>query len=119
MTIHDMRNCWIKGVIDEHTIVFADGYEEWAPVNKVQELQWCIKTPEVRIMSFVERMRQRAQGLAACRIGNGPGPGGKLYSMSLQRTGEFAKFVGVVSPGAHPTHTSKGESRLWAMAEVG
>ena len=47
-----------------HTIVFADGYEEWAPVNKVQELQWCIKTPEVRIMSFVERMRQRAQGLA-------------------------------------------------------
>lgn len=64
MTIHDMRNCWIKGVIDEHTIVFADGYEEWAPVNKVQELQWCIKTPEVRIMSFVERMRQRAQGLA-------------------------------------------------------
>eukprot|EP00793_Prasinoderma_coloniale_P001010 PRCOL_00007100-RA len=31
LTIHDMRSCWVKGVIDEHTIVFADGYEEWAP----------------------------------------------------------------------------------------
>uniref|UniRef100_A0A7R9TEZ7 GYF domain-containing protein n=2 Tax=Viridiplantae TaxID=33090 RepID=A0A7R9TEZ7_9VIRI len=63
LTIHDMRSCWVKGVIDEHTIVFADGYEEWAPVNKVQELEWCIKTPEVRVLTLVERVRQRAMGL--------------------------------------------------------
>mmetsp|Transcript_9696 Transcript_9696/g.35508 ORF Transcript_9696/g.35508 Transcript_9696/m.35508 type:complete len:519 (+) Transcript_9696:199-1755(+) len=62
--ISTMRTAYIHHIIDEDTIVYADGYEDWSPVKNVQELLHCLRTPEVKVQRWVRSQVCRLQGKA-------------------------------------------------------
>jgi hypothetical protein len=41
-----LRTAWINGVIDENTLVWGQGLEEWVPVRNVRALPALIRTVE-------------------------------------------------------------------------
>ena len=41
-----MRTCWINGTIDEHTLVWGQGLEEWVPLRNVRALPALIRNLE-------------------------------------------------------------------------
>ena len=57
-----MRTAYINHIIDEDTIVYADGYEDWAPIKNVQELLHGIRTPEVKLQRWMRNQMCKIQG---------------------------------------------------------
>lgn len=41
-----LRECWVHGVIDEHTLVWGQGLMDWLPVRNVRTLVPQIRTLE-------------------------------------------------------------------------
>ncbi len=41
-----LRECWVHGVIDEHTLIWGQGLMDWLPVRNVRTLVPQIRTVE-------------------------------------------------------------------------
>ena len=41
-----LRECWVQGVIDEHTLVWGQGLGDWLPVRNIRTLVPQIRTFE-------------------------------------------------------------------------
>jgi len=44
--LHVLKDCWVQGVIDEHSLVWGHGLYDWLPVRNVKLLTAMIRTPE-------------------------------------------------------------------------
>lgn len=54
-TLPILREAWIHGVVDEHTLVWGPGLMDWLPVRNVRTLVPQIRTVEVQLATWVKR----------------------------------------------------------------
>jgi len=54
-TLPILREAWIHGVVDEHTLVWGPGLMDWLPVRNVRALVPQIRTVEVQLATWVKR----------------------------------------------------------------
>uniref|UniRef100_A0A6U0BPF2 GYF domain-containing protein n=1 Tax=Ostreococcus mediterraneus TaxID=1486918 RepID=A0A6U0BPF2_9CHLO len=50
-----LRQCWVNGVVDEHTLVWGNGLCEWVPVRNVRGLVANIRNPPTIFMHWLMR----------------------------------------------------------------
>jgi len=50
-----LRQCWVNGVVDEHTLVWGNGLCEWVPVRNVRGLVANIRNPPTIVMHWLMR----------------------------------------------------------------
>ena len=49
-----LRECWVQGVIDEHTLVWGQGLGDWLPVRNIRTL-----VPQIRTFEGAARQLER------------------------------------------------------------
>merc|ERR1712224_371729 len=54
-TLPVMREAWTKGIIDDKTLVWANGLIDWIPIRNVVLLVTAIRTPEVQIVTWLKK----------------------------------------------------------------
>eukprot|EP00873_Tetraselmis_striata_P012050 jgi/Tetstr1/432314/TSEL_021715.t1 len=54
-TMPVMREAWVQGIIDEHTLVWGQGLADWLPVRNVRTLVPQIRTVEVQVATWVKK----------------------------------------------------------------
>ena len=54
-----LRECWVQGVVDEHTLVWGQGLGDWLPVRNIRTL-----VPQIR--TFEGAAQQLERSLRAC-----------------------------------------------------
>ncbi|KAK9834808.1 hypothetical protein WJX81_000283 [Elliptochloris bilobata] len=62
-----LRECWVHGVIDEHTLVWGQGLGDWLPVRNIRTLVPQIRTFEVRVATWIKRTFALKPALAQAR----------------------------------------------------
>mmetsp|Transcript_41239 Transcript_41239/g.69011 ORF Transcript_41239/g.69011 Transcript_41239/m.69011 type:complete len:183 (+) Transcript_41239:116-664(+) len=55
--ISTLRTCWINGTIDEHTLVWGQGLEEWVPLRNVRALPALIRNLETVTLTWLNRVQ--------------------------------------------------------------
>merc|ERR1712146_274645 len=50
-----LREAWTKGIIDDKTLVWCRGLIDWIPIRNVTFLVSLIRTPEVQIMTSIQK----------------------------------------------------------------
>ena len=50
-----LRECWVQGVIDEHTLVWGQGLGDWLPVRNIRTL-----VPQIRTFEGAAQQRERS-----------------------------------------------------------
>ncbi|KAK9824064.1 hypothetical protein WJX72_007493 [[Myrmecia] bisecta] len=50
-----LRECWVHGIIDEHTLVWGQGLADWLPVRNVRTLVPQIRTLEVQVGTWIKK----------------------------------------------------------------
>lgn len=55
-TLPVLKEAWVHGVIDETTLVWGQGLQDWLPVRNVRTLVPQIRTAEVRLATWVKRI---------------------------------------------------------------
>lgn len=50
-----LRECWVQGVIDQHTLIWGQGLMDWLPVRNVRTLVPQIRTVEVQLATWVKK----------------------------------------------------------------
>ena len=53
--ITSLRQAWSNGVIDENTLVWGEGLMDWIPIKNVTTLVGQIRTPQVRVATFLKK----------------------------------------------------------------
>jgi len=53
--INTLRKCWISGLIDENTLMWGHGLDEWLPAKNIKTIINQIRTIEVQLSTFVKR----------------------------------------------------------------
>ena len=51
-----LRECWVQGVIDEHTLVWGQGLGDWLPVRNIRTLVPQIRTFEGAALAAVKKL---------------------------------------------------------------
>merc|ERR550514_1907375 len=54
-TLPVLREAWIKGIIDDKTLIWGNGLIDWIPIRNVCLLSSAIRTPEVQIASWLKK----------------------------------------------------------------
>ena len=54
-TLPVLRECWVKGIIDENTLIWGQGLQDYIPVKNVRTLLPQIRTPEVRFATWISK----------------------------------------------------------------
>ena len=62
-----LREAWIHGVVDEHTLVWGKGLMDWLPMRNVRTLVPQVTTAEVRLAAWVKRTMVLGPALRAVR----------------------------------------------------
>ena len=62
-----LREAWIHGVVDEHTLVWGKGLMDWLPIRNVRALVPQIRTVEVQLATWVKRTMVLGPALRAVR----------------------------------------------------
>lgn len=47
--IHILRQCWINGIIDQNTLIWGIGIDDWIPLRNIRNLIVLIRIPEGNI----------------------------------------------------------------------
>lgn len=55
--ISTMRTCWVNGYIDENTLVWGQGLEEWVPLRNVRALPALIRNFETVTLSWLNKVQ--------------------------------------------------------------
>ena len=50
-----LRQCWVNGVVDEHTLVWGNGLGDWLPARNVRGLITNIRNPPTIAMHWLMR----------------------------------------------------------------
>ena len=66
-TMPVLREAWIHGVVDEHTLVWGKGLMDWLPIRNVRTLVPQIRTVEVQLATWVKRTMVLGPALRAVR----------------------------------------------------
>lgn len=66
-TLPILREAWIHGVVDEHTLVWGKGLMDWLPIRNVRTLVPQIRTVEVQLATWVKRTMVLGPALKAVR----------------------------------------------------
>ena len=66
-TMPVLREAWIHGVVDEHTLVWGKGLMDWLPARNVRALVPQIRTVEVQLATWVKRNLVLGPALRAVR----------------------------------------------------
>ncbi|GMH40532.1 hypothetical protein BSKO_08436 [Bryopsis sp. KO-2023] len=66
-TLPTLRQAWVHGVIDQHTLVWGQGLIDWLPVRNVRTLVPQIRTMEVQVASFLKKQFCLKPSLEAVR----------------------------------------------------
>lgn len=66
-TLPVLREAWIHGVIDEHTLIWGHGLMDWLPARNVRTLVPQIRTVEVAVATWVKKQLVLKPALAAAR----------------------------------------------------
>uniref|UniRef100_A0A7S1X760 GYF domain-containing protein n=2 Tax=Eukaryota TaxID=2759 RepID=A0A7S1X760_9CHLO len=54
-TLPVLREAWVQGIIDEHTLVWGQGLADWLPARNVRTLVPQIRTLEVQAATFIKK----------------------------------------------------------------
>lgn len=66
-TMPVLREAWIHGVVDEHTLVWGKGLMDWLPARNVRALVPQIRTVEVQLATWGKRNLVLGPALRAVR----------------------------------------------------
>ncbi|CAG9461145.1 unnamed protein product [Pedinophyceae sp. YPF-701] len=75
-TLSTLREAWVTGTVDENTLVWGEGLGDFIPIRNVRTLVAQIRTPEVKLATWLNkkllieprlRMARKARGEAAAR----------------------------------------------------
>eukprot|EP00238_Polyblepharides_amylifera_P000755 CAMPEP_0196572352 /NCGR_PEP_ID=MMETSP1081-20130531/2422_1 /TAXON_ID=36882 /ORGANISM="Pyramimonas amylifera, Strain CCMP720" /LENGTH=127 /DNA_ID=CAMNT_0041889649 /DNA_START=332 /DNA_END=718 /DNA_ORIENTATION=+ len=55
-----LRAAWVEGIVDEHTLVWGLGLEEWLPVRNVRALPSLIRNFETVFLTWFKRVTYMA-----------------------------------------------------------
>mmetsp|Transcript_20883 Transcript_20883/g.51195 ORF Transcript_20883/g.51195 Transcript_20883/m.51195 type:complete len:128 (-) Transcript_20883:521-904(-) len=50
-----LKSCWINGIIDQNTLVWGQGLDQWIPLKNVRGLLICIRSPEVQLATKISK----------------------------------------------------------------
>ena len=53
--LHTLRQCWVSGVVDEHTMMWGNGLSDWVPARNVRGLIPLIRNPPTVFMHWIMR----------------------------------------------------------------
>lgn len=53
--MNTLRQCWVNGIVDEHTMVWGNGLSDWVPARNVRGLISNIRNPPTIIMHWLMR----------------------------------------------------------------
>ena len=53
--LNTLRQCWVNGIVDEHTMVWGNGLSDWVPARNVRGLITNIRNPPTIIMHWLMR----------------------------------------------------------------
>ena len=53
--LNTLRQCWVNGIVDEHTMVWGNGLSDWVPARNVRGLISNIRNPPTIIMHWLMR----------------------------------------------------------------
>ncbi|KAK3253011.1 hypothetical protein CYMTET_37717 [Cymbomonas tetramitiformis] len=65
--LNSLRMAWINGIIDENTIVWGQGLEEWVPIRNVSALPALIRNFEVVVLTWAKKKLFMDRQLAQCK----------------------------------------------------
>merc|ERR1712066_991236 len=54
-TLSVLREAWSKGIIDDKTLVWGKGMIDWIPARNVTFLVTIIRTPEVQLITSIQK----------------------------------------------------------------
>ena len=54
-TLPVLRECWVKVIIDENTLIWGQGLADWLPVKNVRTLVPQIRTVEVQVATWMKK----------------------------------------------------------------
>ena len=66
-TMPVLREAWIHGVVDEHSLVWGKGLMDWLPIRNVRTLAPQIRTLEVQLATWIKRTMVLGPALKAVR----------------------------------------------------
>lgn len=50
-----LRQCWVNGIVDEHTMMWGNGLQDWLPVRNIRGLIPNIRNPPTIFMHWLMR----------------------------------------------------------------
>lgn len=53
--LQTLRQCWVGGVVDEHTMMWGNGLGDWIPARNIRGLIPLIRNPPTIFMSWIVR----------------------------------------------------------------
>ncbi|AIB09996.1 RNA binding protein (nucleomorph) [Lotharella oceanica] len=53
--IYLLRKCWINGIIDQNTLIWGIGLDDWVPLRNIRNLIILIRIPEVQIATLIKK----------------------------------------------------------------
>lgn len=71
--LHVLKDCWVQGTIDEHTLVWGQGLYDWLPAKNVKLLVAMVRTPEGEAQSLISNWMlslhdNRGSDMLDCRL---------------------------------------------------
>lgn len=87
-----LRTAWINGVIDENTLVWGQGLEEWVPVRNVRALPALIRTVEAQFLTW---MKRKVDSIKSLQLKKVPMNGYKESESTIMVAGDKRMQTGV------------------------
>ncbi|GFR45615.1 hypothetical protein Agub_g7022 [Astrephomene gubernaculifera] len=53
--LHVLKEAWVSGVVDENTLMWGHGLYDWLPAKNIKLLLAMVRTPEVRLATWIKR----------------------------------------------------------------
>ncbi|GLI59296.1 hypothetical protein VaNZ11_001149 [Volvox africanus] len=53
--LHVLKEAWVTGIVDENTLMWGHGLYDWLPAKNIKLLIPMIRTPEVRLATWIKR----------------------------------------------------------------